>query len=86
MIVLSNGVIMGRKGIEIVVSELEREQLLSMIRSRSLPHSLLRRAKIILMAADGHTNQEIAMQCEVTSPTITHWKKTVRGAGACRPA
>ena len=31
---------MGRKGIEVVVSELEREQLLSMSRSRSLPHSL----------------------------------------------
>lgn len=53
---------MGRKGIEVVVSERERKQLLSMSRSRSLPHSLVRRAKIVLMAADGHTNQEIAMQ------------------------
>lgn len=51
---------MGRKGIDVVVSELEREQLLSMSRSRSLPRSLVRRAKIVLMAADGHTNQEIA--------------------------
>jgi hypothetical protein len=67
--------IMGRKGIEIVVSELEREQLRSMSRSRSLPHSLVRRAKIVLMAADGRTSQEIATQCEVTSPAITHWKK-----------
>ncbi|ADG20722.1 transposase [Paraburkholderia sp. JPY681] len=66
---------MGRKGIEVMVSELEREQLLSMSRSRSLPHSLVRRAKIVLMAADGHTNQEIAMQYEVTPPAITHWKK-----------
>ncbi|MEX3922374.1 helix-turn-helix domain-containing protein, partial [Paraburkholderia sp. BR10872] len=66
---------MGRKGIEVVVSELEREQLLSMSRSRSLPHSLVRRAKIVLMAADGHTSQEIATQCEVTPPAITHWKK-----------
>jgi len=39
---------------------MEREQLLSMSRSRSLPHSLVRRAKIVLMAADGHTNHEIA--------------------------
>ena len=66
---------MGRKGIEVVVSELEREQLLSMSRSRSLPHSLARRAKIVLMAADGCTTKEIAMQCEVTPPAITHWKK-----------
>jgi putative transposase len=38
---------MGRKGIEVVVSELEREQLLSMSRSRSLPHSPVRRAKTV---------------------------------------
>jgi transposase len=66
---------MGRKGIEVLVSEREREQLVSMSRSRSLPHSLVRRAKIVLMAADGHTNQDIAEQCDVTSPAITHWKK-----------
>lgn len=66
---------MGRKGIGVVVSELEREQLLSMSRSRSLPHSLVRRAKIVLMAADGHTTNETAMLCEVTPPAITHWKK-----------
>jgi hypothetical protein len=66
---------MGRKGIEVAVSELEREQLLSMSRSRSLPHSLVRRAKIVLMAADGHTTLGISMQCEVTPPAITHWKK-----------
>ncbi|WP_232434594.1 helix-turn-helix domain-containing protein [Burkholderia ubonensis] len=66
---------MAHKRIEVVISELEREQLLSMNRSRSLPHSLVRRAKIVLMAADDHTNREIAVQCEVTSPAITHWKK-----------
>ena len=36
---------MRRKGIEVVVSELEREQLLSMSRSRSLPHSFVRRGE-----------------------------------------
>ncbi|VVE85999.1 transposase [Pandoraea sputorum] len=46
----------GRKGIEVRVSELERGQLVSMGRSRSLPHSLVRRAKIVLMAAEGHTH------------------------------
>nr|WP_230956840.1 helix-turn-helix domain-containing protein [Burkholderia cepacia] len=66
---------MARKRIEVVVSELEWEQLQSMSRSRSLPHSLVRRATIVLMAADGHTKQEIAVQFEVTSPAITHWKK-----------
>ncbi|CAJ4501520.1 ISRSO5-transposase protein [Burkholderia pseudomallei] len=66
---------MARKRIEVVISELEREQLLSMSRSRSLPYSLVRRAEIVLMAADGRTNREIAVECEVTSPAITPWKK-----------
>jgi transposase len=57
------------------VSASEREQLLAMSRSRSLPHSLVRRAKIILMAADGHSSAEIAAQCAVTPPAVTHWKK-----------
>jgi DNA-binding CsgD family transcriptional regulator len=63
---------MGRPGITVEVSAGEREQLLAMSRSRSLPHSLVRRAKIILMAADGHSNAEIAAQCAVTPPAVTH--------------
>ena len=43
---------MGRPGIAVEVSASEREQLVSMSRSRSLPHSLVRRAKIVLMAAE----------------------------------
>ncbi|MBB3011373.1 IS630 family transposase [Cupriavidus alkaliphilus] len=66
---------MGRPGIKVEVSAGEREQLASMSRSRSLPHSLVRRAKIILMAADGHPNLEIAAQCGVTPPAVTFWKK-----------
>lgn len=66
---------MGRPGITVEVSASEREQLLAMSRSRSLPHSLVRRAKIILMAADGHSSAEIAARCAVTPPAVTHWKK-----------
>jgi transposase len=68
-------VTIGRPGITVEVSASEREQLVAMSRSRSLPHSLVRRAKIVLMAADGHSNAQIAAQCEVTPPAVTHWKK-----------
>jgi transposase len=71
----SQEAIMGRPGIIVEVSASEREQLVSMSRSRSLPHSLVRRAKIVLMAADGHSTVEIATQCAVTPPAVTHWKK-----------
>jgi transposase len=72
---------MGRPGIAVEVSASEREQLVSMSRSRSLPHSLVRRAKIVLMAADGHSNAEIAAQCAVTPPAVTHWKKRFLAQG-----
>ena len=44
---------MARPGIPIAPSEDERSQLQSMSRSRSLPHSLVRRARIIVLAAEG---------------------------------
>lgn len=31
------------------------------------------------MAADAHPNQQIAVQCGVSSPAITHWKTRVVG-------
>lgn len=59
------------------------EQLLSMSRSRSLPHSLVCRAKIVLMDAGGYTTKEIAMQGEVTPTAITHWENPFVAQGFC---
>lgn len=42
------------------VSAAESEQLGSIARSRSLPHSLVPRARIMLMSAEGVSNQSIA--------------------------
>src|SRR6201993_660039 len=66
---------MGRPGIRVEVSASEREQLVAMSRSRALPHSLVRRAKVVLLAADGCSNRQIAAQCAITPPAVTHWKK-----------
>ena len=66
---------MARPGIPIAPTQDERNHLLSMSRSRSLPHSLVRRARIILLAADGTANAHIAEQCGISAPTVTHWKK-----------
>jgi transposase len=66
---------MGRPGIVVEVSASEREQLVAMSRSRALPHSLVRRAKVVLLAAEGASNGQIATQCGITPPAVTHWKK-----------
>lgn len=44
---------MGHAGIKIETSSGEREQLLTIRHSRSLPHSPVRHGRVILMAADG---------------------------------
>ena len=49
--------------------------------ARSLPHSLVRRARIVLMSAEGVSNQTIAARCGVSVPTISHWRRCWRERG-----
>jgi FixJ family two-component response regulator len=56
----------GRPKQELVLSPSEREQLVSMTRSRSMPHVLVRRERIVLMAADGCINTVIAEALDVS--------------------
>jgi putative transposase len=52
-----------------------KEQLQSMARSRSLPHGLVRRAKIILMAAEGTNNKAIAQEIGLSAASVGMWRK-----------
>jgi len=59
----------------IVLSEVEREELERISRSRSATHSLMRRVQIILASADGEPNVSIAARLGVSHPTVCHWRK-----------
>lgn len=72
---------MGRPNVVVKVSSAEREQLDSIVHSRSLPHSLVRRARIVLMSADGVANGIIVERCGVSVPTISHWRRCWRERG-----
>jgi hypothetical protein len=72
---------MGRRNTVVKVSSAEREQLDAIVRSRSLPHSLVRRARIVLMSADGAADGMIAERCGVSVPTISHWRGRWRERG-----
>jgi hypothetical protein len=50
----------GRPKKPVILSDQEHEQLTSIVRSRSLPHGLVTRAQIVLMAAEGVISNEIA--------------------------
>lgn len=66
---------MGRPKAELVLSEAEQEQLSTMARSRSLPAALVSRARIVLAAAAGEANSDIAARKQVTRHTAGKWRR-----------
>lgn len=60
---------------EITLTEELHKQLTSMVRSRSLPQGLTRRARIILMAAEGVNNSEISKSLGLSRPSVVKWRK-----------
>ena len=59
----------------VVLSEQQRAQLESFASSRSLPHAQVERAKIVLKAAQGMQNIQIAEQLSTTRETVGKWRK-----------
>jgi putative transposase len=58
----------------VTLDENQRKQLDAFSRSRSLPHALVVRAKIILAAADGEQSGNIASQLDVSRHTVAKWR------------
>jgi putative transposase len=69
----------GRPKTELVLSEDERVQLSSLAASRSLPHALVARAKVILLSAEGASNTEIADRLQWTKATVGKWRRRFLG-------
>lgn len=72
---------MTRPNLPIDLTEQDREQLQSIVASRSLPHGLVRRAQIILLSADGMGSNEVAKSCGVSPPTVSLWRRRFRAQG-----
>ena len=64
----------GRPKTPIVLDELERRELESWSRSRIMPAGVVRRARIILMATDGHNNIDIAARVGMSNSVIGYWR------------
>jgi transposase/DNA-binding CsgD family transcriptional regulator len=56
------------------LTEGQREVLECLVRSRTSEHRLVQRAKVLLLAADGVSNMEIAETCGVSRPTVLAWR------------
>jgi putative transposase len=64
----------GRPKSELVLSVEERQQLEALVRSRTLPAGLIRRAKIVLHAAEGEANSAIAKRLKLNEHTVGKWR------------
>ncbi|MFH1739216.1 MAG: IS630 family transposase [bacterium] len=71
----------GRPKTPLTISNEEREQLKSLASSRSFPHALVTRARIVLMASDGDSNTSIAKKVGLTASTVGKWRNRYRQHG-----
>ncbi len=65
----------GRRKTPIVLSIEDQSQLNAITNSRSLPYGVVTRAKIILLAADGETNQAIAKKVSLSPQMVCKWRR-----------
>ncbi|MDE0152628.1 MAG: IS630 family transposase [Gammaproteobacteria bacterium] len=66
---------MARSALSVVLNEEEKTQLLSLTRSRSIPHGIVQRAQIVLACAEGETNSAIAKRLRLTQATVGKWRR-----------
>ena len=64
-----------RSPYEIVLSEVERTELESRARRYTSPYAEVVRAKIVLMAAEGLRNDEIAARLDTPRQVVSKWRK-----------
>jgi transposase len=62
------------RAVEVVLSDVEREQLEAWTRRRKSAQALALRSRIVLAAAEGLKNTEIAERLGVTRPMVTKWR------------
>src|SRR6266511_1534149 len=65
---------MGRAADALEVSAGQREVLDALARSQTLPFRVVTRARVLLLAADGLSNVEIAEVAGVSRPTVLAWR------------
>ena len=65
----------GRPKPALVLTEDEHIQLRSLASSRTLPHALVARARLVLWSAQGQSNSQIARRLHWTKATVGNWRQ-----------
>ena len=59
----------------------DKSTLRSWVRASGIRAGLAQRARIVLLAGEGHSNTEIATRVGVSRPTVIHWRDRYREGG-----
>ena len=73
---------MARRAEGIVLSQQERVELERMVRARTSPQQLVRRARIVARAAEGAENQTIAAELGLARHTVGQWRRRFAAGAA----
>src|SRR5215213_8375293 len=65
----------------LALREGDRERLAKLTRSRSVRAGMVQRARIVLLAAEGLSNTEIAQRVGASRPTVTAWRDRYARSG-----
>jgi transposase len=68
----------------LVVSEGQREALEAIAKSQTAPYRQVQRARVLLLAADGVANSQIAEQVSVTATTVRAWRSRFEQEGLAK--
>ena len=64
-----------------VLRDGDRDELAALVRSKTVRADVARRARMMLLAADGESNTQIAHTVGVSRPTVTLWRSRYEQAG-----
>src|ERR1700758_2026522 len=65
----------------VIIDQSQRETLEQWARSRSLPARQVERAKVVLLAAEGRTDLEIAAALRISNQKAARWRKRFLSLG-----
>lgn len=67
--------ITGRPKATLVLADEEHSQLKAVAQSRTLPHGLVQRARLVLLAAEGMANKAIAEKLSLSQQSVSMWRQ-----------
>ena len=71
-----------RSAVTVELSPAQRQELERLSRTPSVPNQLAQRARIVLRAADGVSNRQIAGELGLSLPTVGQWRTAFAAEGA----